>query len=167
MFRFSPSEFFCSICEGGNDISLLCVSMWGSPWFMSALCGVGTAVTGEPSSCRFRMLAVVNTSVLHERSAVCVRLEFKLNLVHVSSQVEPVMFFLRHLQPHFKVKPEKHKGEDFRHWFARPVLTRGIIMCCGKLTRLPEAACVKILNFLVAPYGEGTELSLEKISFSS
>lgn len=40
-------------------------------------------------------------------------------------------------------------------------------MCCGKLTRLPEAACVKIPNFLVAPYGEGTELCLEKISFSS
>lgn len=95
------------------------------------------------------------------------RLKVKLNLVHVSSQVELVMFSLRHLQPHLKVKTEKHKGEDFRHWFARPILTRGIIMCCGKLTRLPEAACVKIPNFLVAPYGEGTELSLEKISFSS
>jgi len=40
-------------------------------------------------------------------------------------------------------------------------------MCCGKLTRLPEAACVKVPNFLVAPYGEGTELNLGKISFSS
>lgn len=78
-----------------------------------------------------------------------------------------MMFFQRHLQPHYKVKPEKHKGEDFRHWFARPVLTRGIIMCCGKLIRLPEAACVKIPIFLVAPHSEGTELSLEKISFSS
>lgn len=100
------------------------------------------------------------------RSAFFIRLEVKLNLVHISSQVELVMFFLRHLQPHFKVKTEKHKGEDFRHWFAHPILTRGIIMCCGKLTRLPEAACVKVPNFLVASYGEGTELSLGKISFS-
>lgn len=58
-----------------------------------------------------------------------------------------MMFFQRHLQPHYKVKPEKQKGEDFRQWFARPVLTRGVIMCCGKLIRLPEAACVKIPAF--------------------
>lgn len=140
MFRLSPSEIFALFVREKN-IFPYCFSVWGSPCFMAALCGVGTTVTEELSSCHFCVLAVVNTGVLHECMEVpLIRLEIKLNLVHINWQVGLVMFFLRHLQPHFKVKTGKHKGEDLRHWFAYYLLTRRIIMCCGKLTWVSEAA---------------------------
>lgn len=153
---------------GRNDMALFCFSsgVYLALWLLF----LGwTSSDGGTKSILFRMLAGVNIGVLCE----CVQAlslwdsRCKLSLVHISSQVDLVKFFLRHLQPHFIAKTETHKGEDFRYWFAHPILMRRIIMCCRKLTRLPEAACVKIPNFLAAAYGEGTELSLEKISFSS
>lgn len=150
MFRFSPSEIFCSVCQGGKMI-FLCpgfllglifvygCSLWGGP----AVMGGGTKQHPllHAGWCEYRC------PVWTHANAAFLRLEVKLNLAHISWQVKLVMFFLRQLQPHFEAKPEKHEGEDFRHWFARPILTRGVIMCCGKLTRLPEAACVKIPVF--------------------